>query len=89
VKLCKTNLLLENGSLIMNIYKKLSIFSTILAILLSNLMSARVAIEYCNIKNKNSSASANAVFLVAIPYIMMILFTLINSYILWIKKEIN
>ncbi|WP_291569318.1 hypothetical protein [Clostridium sp. UBA4548] len=74
----------------MNIYKKLSIFSTILAIILSNLMSARVAIEYCNnIKYKSFSASASASFLVAIPYIIMILFTLMNSYILWRKKQKN
>lgn len=70
----------------MNINKKLSIFSTILAIILSNLLSARVAIEYCNnIKYKSSSASASAAFLVAIPYIIIILSTLINSYRLWKK----
>lgn len=74
----------------MNKNKKLSMFSTILAIILSELMSANVAIVYCNkIKYESFSASAGAAFLVAIPYIMIILSTLINSYILWKKSEIN
>ncbi len=72
----------------MDKYKKLSIFSTILAVIMSDLMSAHVAIVYCNnIKYENSSASASDAFLVAIPYIIMILTTLANSYILWNKSE--
>jgi hypothetical protein len=71
--------------------KKLSIVSTILAVILSDLMSAHVAIVYCNevnlIKYEGSSASASFPFLVAIPYIIMILGTLTNSYRLWIKSE--
>jgi len=74
----------------MNKYKILSIFSTILAIILSDLMSANVAIVYCNkLKDEGSSASAGAAFLVAIPYILLILATLINSYILWKKSKEN
>ncbi|MDF2701035.1 MAG: hypothetical protein K0Q49_2599 [Haloplasmataceae bacterium] len=70
--------------------KKLSIFSTILAIILSDLMSANVAIVYCNkLKYEIPSASARDAFLVAIPYIIIILSTLINSYILWKKSGRN
>jgi len=74
----------------MNKYKKLSIFSTILAIILSDLMSANVAIVYCNkVKDEGFSASAGAAFLVAVPYIIIILSTLLNSYILWKKSKEN
>ena len=73
----------------MNRNKKLSIFSTILAIISSDLMSARVAIEYCNnlnlIKYEGSKTSASVAFSVAIPYIIIILCTLFNSYRLWVK----
>lgn len=75
----------------MDINKKLSIVSTIMAIILSNLMSARVAIEYCKkvnlIKYEGSGDAVGYPLLVAIPYIIMILFTLLNSYILWRKSE--
>jgi hypothetical protein len=71
----------------MDVNKKLSIFSTILAIILSDLMSAHLAILYCKIKYEVSSASASFPLLVAIPYIIMILAALTNSYILWHKSD--
>lgn len=70
----------------MNKYKKLSIFSTILAIILSDLMSANVAIVYCN-KQKYGDSTASIVILVALRYIILILAILINSYRLWKKSE--
>lgn len=70
--------------------KKLSIFSTVLAIILSDLMNANVAIVYCNNQRYGDpSASASIAFLVAIRYIIAILATLINSYRLWKKSERN
>ncbi|MCM0648897.1 hypothetical protein NBE98_10980 [Clostridium swellfunianum] len=74
----------------MDKYKMLSIFSTIMAIILFVLMSVNVAIVYCNNqKYEGSSASANVAIIVAIRYIIIILATLINSYRLWKKSERN
>jgi hypothetical protein len=70
----------------MNKNKKLSIFSTILAIILSDLMSANVAIVYCN-RQKYGDSTASIAFLVALRYIILILAALINSYILWKRPE--
>jgi uncharacterized integral membrane protein len=70
--------------------KKLSIFSTILAIILSVLMGVNITIVYFNnLKYESSSASASVAFIVAIGYIILILATLINSYRLWKKSERN
>lgn len=68
--------------------KKLSIFSTVLAIILSDLMSAHVAIVYCN-KQKYGDSAASIAFLVALRYIIAISATLTNSYILWKKSKRN
>lgn len=72
----------------MNKYKKLSIFSTILAVIMSDIMSAHLAIIYCNrLKYGDSSTATNVAILIAIGYIMMIFAALVNSYILWNKSE--
>lgn len=66
----------------------------LIAVILSNIMSANVAFEYCNmlwgIKYAGYSAPANVAFLIAIPYAIGIMICIAISYILRKKtKSIN
>jgi hypothetical protein len=76
----------------MNKFKILSVVFIMVAIILSDIMCANVAFEYCNmlwgIKYAGYSAPANTAFLLAVPYIVGILICIILSYVLW-RKSIN
>ena len=66
--------------------KKASSFLLILAVVLSNVMSATVAYGYCNmqwgIRYNGFSAPTSVAFLSAIPYAILIAACLIAAYIL-------
>jgi len=61
------------------------------AIILSNIMCANVAFEYCNmlwgIKYAGYSAPANVTFLLTIPYGIGILICIIFSCVFWRKSN--
>lgn len=72
--------------------KKLSIIFGILAVLLSDIMCARVAYDYCNLlwggKYALYSAPPNAAFLTAIPYVIGIVICVILALI-FRKKSLS
>jgi hypothetical protein len=75
---------------------KLKIISAVFitaAIILSDIMCANVAFEYCNmlwgIKYAGYSAPVNAAFLIAVPYIVGILICIILSNVFWRKSIIK
>ena len=74
----------------MNRFRVLTVAFIVAAIILSNMMCANVAFEYCNmlwgIKYAGYSAPANVAFLLAIPYALGIVICLILSYIFWRKS---
>lgn len=71
--------------------KKLSYVFILLAILLSNIMSASVAFNYCNllwgIEYKGYSASANTAFLLIIPYGIGIIACSVIALLLYKKTK--
>lgn len=67
----------------MNKFKVIALIFTAIAILLSDVMCADVAFNYSNmlwgIRYAGYSAPANAAFLLAVPYIIVILICIIFS----------
>lgn len=77
--------------MIMNRFRILAVAFIAVAIILSDIMCANVAFEYCNmlwgIKYAGYSAPANVTFLLAIPYVIGILICIIFSYVFWRKSN--
>lgn len=75
----------------MNKFRILAVVFIAIAIILSDIMCANVAFEYCNmiwgIKYAGYSAPANAAFLLTIPYIIGILISIILSCVYWRKSN--
>lgn len=75
----------------MNKFRILAVVFIVVSIILSNVMCANVAFEYCNmlcgIKYAGYSAPANIAFLIAIPYAIGILVCIIFSYVFWRKSN--
>lgn len=72
-------------------FRILAVAFIVIAIILSNIMCANVAFEYCNmlwgIKYEGYSAPANVAFLLNIPYFIGILICIILSYVFWRKSN--
>ncbi len=73
--------------------KKLSIIFGVLAIVLSDIMCAVVAYNYCNInwlgEHGATSAPASVAFLYSIPYVVGIVICSILSVVFWKKHKIQ
>ena len=74
----------------MNRYKILAIILIIIGLILSHIMCAHVAFEYCNmlwgIKCAGYSAPANVAFLFIIPYMLCIIIVFVIALI-FLKKS--
>lgn len=72
-------------------FRTLTVTFIVAAIILSNIMCANVAFEYCNmlwgIKYAGYSAPANVAFLFAIPYVIGILICLVLAYVFWRRSN--
>lgn len=72
--------------------KNLSIIFSVLAVILSNIMSATVAYNYCNLlwggQYAGYSAPANTAFLLALPYVIGIV-VCVTLAIVFRKKAIQ
>ncbi|MCL1905493.1 MAG: hypothetical protein FWG06_00620 [Clostridiales bacterium] len=75
----------------MKVYKIAAAGFGAIGLVLSYVMCARVAFEYCNmlwgIEYRGYSAPANTAFLLAIPYLFMIIFSFAVALILWKKHS--
>lgn len=75
----------------MNKFRILAGVFIIIAIILSDIMCANVAFEYCNmlwgIKYAGYSAPANVAFLLTIPYVIVILICIVFSCAFWRKSN--
>ena len=75
----------------MNKFRIFAVAFIAVAIILSDIMCANVAFEYCNmlwgIKYAGYSAPANVAFLLAIPYVIGILICIILSCVFWRKSN--
>ena len=74
-------------------YKYLSYVFAALAILLSDIMCAAVACNYCNmqwgIQYKGYSAPANVAFVLAIPYVIGIAVCIVLAWIFYKRNRKN
>lgn len=71
-------------------FRVLTAVFIVAAIILSNVMCANVAFEYCDmlwgIEYAGYSAPANVAFLFAIPYVIGITICLVLAYVFWRKS---
>lgn len=75
----------------MNKFKILAVVFIVIAFMLSNMMCANIAFEYCNmlwrIKYHGFSAPASIAFFLAIPYVFGILICIVLANVFWKKSK--
>ena len=75
----------------MKINKLAAIGFALMGLVLSHIMCAKIAYEYCNmlwgIKYLGYSAPANTAFMLAIPYLFVIVTSFALSFIYWKKQH--